>query len=103
MQPVLRVLDDICYVLECAATHCMGEGKSELSALCGRLEGSDEAYAVPEREHLAARLRVIHGLYRSDQRQDASVRLGRISRELWATVDVARYSQASQKTSGEAP
>lgn len=97
------MLDDICYVLECAATNCMGEGKSELSALCGRLEEGGEAYAVPGREQLAARLRVILGLYRSDQRQDASVRLGGISRELWATVDVTRYSQAGNQPPGEAP
>ena len=72
MQPVLRVLDDICYVLECAATNCMGEGKSELNALCVRLEGSDEASAVPEREHLAARLREIMERVRSSPAQPSS-------------------------------
>lgn len=44
MHPMLNVLDDIAFVLECAATECMGDGKFELDLLIGRLQ-RDPAYA----------------------------------------------------------
>lgn len=54
--PLLRVLDDLAYIVECAALDIMGEGKSELSRLCDHLE-NDASHAIEGRQEIAVELR----------------------------------------------
>ena len=82
MTPTLTVLNDLSYVLECAALDYMGEGKTELDSLCRRLE-SDPAYAVHDHAKLAAELREALEYYRGGNRQRGANILSWVSRRLW--------------------
>ncbi|MEO6104585.1 MAG: hypothetical protein ABIP44_13245 [Pseudoxanthomonas sp.] len=81
---LLRVLDDLAYVIECASLDYMGEGKFELDRLCGRIE-TDPGYRIADGEGVAHRLREALSLYATGGRDypQGHSRLMSTSRELW--------------------
>ena len=85
MTPLLKTLNDICYVLECAALDYLGEGRSELGLLCDRLE-TDPSYAIPDHNQVALELRGVLADYKNGDKLKGSSRLGRVSRSLWALL-----------------
>lgn len=84
---LLRILDDLAYVIECASLDYMGEGKYELDRLCARIEG-DPRYRIAEGEGVAERLREALALYAKGGRDypQGHSRLMSTSRELWKRV-----------------
>jgi hypothetical protein len=81
---LLRILDDLAYVIECASLDYMGEGKYELDNLCRRIE-TDPRYRIAEGEGVAERLREALSLYANGGRDypQGHSRLMSTSRELW--------------------
>ena len=85
MNPILKTLNDLMWVLESVACAYTGEAKSELSSLCNNLE-SNPAYAFEGREPLIIKLREALALFRgaeSERFEFGSRRLSDVSRELW--------------------
>lgn len=81
---LLRILDDLAYVIECASLDYMGEGKYELDRLCRRIEG-DPHYRIADGNGVAERLREALALYARSGRDypQGHSRLMSTSRELW--------------------
>ncbi len=81
---LLRILDDLAYIIECASLDYMGEGKYELDRLCTRIE-SDPRYHIVEGDGVAERLREALSLYAKGGREypQGHSRLMSTSRELW--------------------
>lgn len=81
---LLRVLDDLAYVIECASLDYMGEGKFELDRLCRRIE-ADPHYRIADGDGVAERLREALSLYARGGRDypQGHSRLMSTSRELW--------------------
>lgn len=81
---LLRVLDDLAYIIECASLDYMGEGKYELDNLCKRIE-TDPRYRIAEGDGVAERLREALSLYAKGGRDypQGHSRLMSTSRELW--------------------
>ncbi len=81
---LLRVLDDLAYVIECASLDYMGEGKYELDKLCKRIE-TDPHYRIADGDGVAGRLREALSLYARGGRDypQGHSRLMSTSRELW--------------------
>lgn len=85
MAPVYKVLDDLSFIMECLLEQCYSDGKSELWGLVGRLE-NDPAYAIEDRETVAAELReALSRMVGSERRGGYSI-VSRVSRELWKTA-----------------
>lgn len=82
MAPVYKVLDDLCFVMECFLEQCFGDGKEVLGELSDRLE-NDPAYAIEDRETVATELRKALIMIRSDDRRSAYRILTQVSRKLW--------------------
>jgi hypothetical protein len=89
---ILKTLDDLSYIIECAAIDHMGDGKFELANLSDRLESDDPEYGIPDRHLLAAKLRECLSLYRSGDKYGSFSRLAQASRKLWA--DASKASQS---------
>jgi hypothetical protein len=85
MLPLLRVLNDLSYVVECAAMDYIGEAKSELSGLCKRLE-ADSNYPIPDHANVAAELRVVWSHYSRGDKLEGSSKLVQVSRKRWNIV-----------------
>lgn len=85
MAPVYKVLDDLSLVMECLLEQCYSDGKSELYRLSHRLE-NDPAYAIEDRETVAAELREAFSKMRGTERRGAYGILSRVSRKLWKAV-----------------
>jgi hypothetical protein len=83
---LLRILDDLAYVIECASLDYMGEGRYELDRLCERMQ-ADPRYRIAEGDQVVGRLREALSLYRrgGDYPQGHS-RLMSTSRELWKRI-----------------
>lgn len=82
-EPLLRLLDDLCYVFECLALDYTGEAKDALSQLGARLEAGDEhRIGVPG---LLATLRRARGELNVD-RMGATGELAALSRRIWAML-----------------
>lgn len=81
---MLRILDDLAYIIECASLDYMGEGKYELDNLCKRIE-TDPRYRIAEGDGVAERLREALSLYARGGRDYplGHSRLMSTSRELW--------------------
>ena len=81
---LLRVLDDLAYVIECASLDYMGEAKFELDRLCRRIE-ADPHYRIADGDEVAGRLREALSLYARGGREypQGHSRLMSTSRELW--------------------
>lgn len=82
MDPVFKVLDGVCCVLECIVSECYGDAKMELSALCLKLE-SDPEYAIDNADLLASELRQILHRICSDDRRRGVAQISDFSRRLW--------------------
>ena len=82
----VQALDDLCYVIECAAMDYMGEGKRELSALCDQLESEAGYASVSGSADIAAVLRDALESFRvGDKHRGASI-LSQVSRKMWASL-----------------
>jgi len=82
MIALLRTLDDLGYVIECAALDFIGEGRTELGKLCDNLENNAE-YFFDGRDRILGGLRDALACYRRDDKADGTIRVTQISRELW--------------------
>ncbi|MBL8261661.1 MAG: hypothetical protein JNM58_04485 [Xanthomonadaceae bacterium] len=77
-----KVLDEICFVMECLLEQCFSDGKDVLYGLSRRLE-NDPEYAIEDRETVAAELReALSKMGDSDKRGGYRI-LSRVSRKLW--------------------
>lgn len=85
MAPVYKVLDDLSFIMECLLEQCYSDGKSELHGLAGRLE-NDPAYAIEDRETVAAELREALSKMGGSERRGGYRILSRVSRKLWKSV-----------------
>ena len=94
MNAVLRTLDDLAYVIECAALDFLGEGRTELGKLCDRLE-HDAEYAFDGRAEILVGLREALACYRRDDKVDGTIQVTRISRALWQIAGGANRTQAN--------
>jgi len=94
MNAVLRTLDDLAYVIECAALDFLGEGRTELGKLCDRLE-SDTEYDFAGREEILAGLREALACYRRDDKVEGNIRVTKVSRALWQVAGGRGRLQAS--------
>lgn len=95
MSPLLTVLNDLSWVIECAAMDHMGEGKSELGILSKRLL-SDPRYAIPEKEQIAEELAKARKAYLNlDTREVGAHTLMMVSRRLWTAVAAEGAASAS--------
>lgn len=83
MAPVYKVLDDLSFIMECLLQECFSDGRSELQRLANRLE-NDSAYAIQDREAIAAELRDALSKTGASDRRGGYRILSRVSRELWA-------------------
>jgi hypothetical protein len=94
MNAVLRTLDDLAYVIECAALDFLGEGRSELGKLCDKLE-NDAEYVFYGREDILAGLREALACYRRDDKIDGTIRVTQVSRALWQMAGGPSRTQAN--------
>jgi hypothetical protein len=94
MNAVLRTLDDLAYVIECAALDFLGEGRTELGKLCDRLE-SDAAYDFDGRARILSGLREALVCYRRDDKVEGNIRVTKVSRALWQIAGGRGRSQVS--------
>ena len=81
--PLLTVLDDIAYIIECAALDYLGEGKSAIRILCERLESEVQEYEIDDRRLISAQLRLALESYKSGDKLSGTGQLNAISRNLW--------------------
>lgn len=80
---LLTVLNDISYIVECAALDYLGEGKREINLLCENLESDDPEYEISGRNLVAAELRAVLELYRAGEKISGTSRLNSLNRKLW--------------------
>ncbi|MBX3711622.1 MAG: hypothetical protein KF800_06655 [Lysobacter sp.] len=83
MSNVLRVLDDVSYLLECLALDYTGEFKTEIDRLCKRLDSDDPDYAIYDREKIEVELRTALFLLKNGDKESCSAKLSNVSRSLW--------------------
>lgn len=83
---ILKPLDDIAYCCECAALDYAGELKSELSALCQRIQQRAAGYEAQEVQAALPRLEDALASYRSGQKDQGAGILSSVSREWWKAV-----------------
>ena len=80
---MFEALDDMAYLVECAAVDYTGELKTELSRLCQHIRGGSTPYSAQViRESLPA-LEECLTEYRTDKKSSATNRLVLISRDWW--------------------
>jgi hypothetical protein len=89
---LLKPLDHLSYLLECAALDCMGELKSELSKLCTSITEGRPGYEAPEVKASLPQLEEASILFRSNnlpnstkKAQGASI-LSSVSRYWWTAA-----------------
>jgi hypothetical protein len=85
MSPLLTVLNDLSWVIECAAMDHMGEGKSELGMLSKRLL-SDSAYEIADGKEISTELAQARKAYMAGEMTLGSHKLMTVSRRLWGAV-----------------
>lgn len=81
--PLLKPLNELCYLLECAAVDYTGELKSELLILCSRIENREPGFDLPVLEQSLPRLREALECYRRGDRSTGATRLAGVSRDWW--------------------
>jgi hypothetical protein len=94
MEPVYKVLDGICSILECIAFEYFGEAKGELMVLSRQLE-TDPSYAIEGKNELASDLRQVLAMISGDQRQAGISKLVRTSRTLWKSANNESHGAAN--------
>jgi len=83
-QELLKPLNDLSYLLECAALDYTGELKTELRALCKSL-GAGYSH-IPEAAQSLPKLERALELYRTDRKAEGASQLVAVSRFWWAAV-----------------
>ena len=89
---LLRPLDDLAYLIECAALDYRGELKTELSHLCTAVESQAEGYTAEPVQRELKELQAALGAYRADQKGTGASRLIAVSRRWWR---LARFGPAA--------
>ncbi|RYG93831.1 MAG: hypothetical protein EON58_17530 [Alphaproteobacteria bacterium] len=89
---LLRPLDDLAYLIECAALDYCGELKTELSHLCAAIETQAEGYAAEPVQRELKELQAALVAYRADQKGAGASKLIAISRRWWR---LARFGPAA--------
>jgi len=79
-------LNDMAYLLECAALGYTGEVKSELSVFCERVRSKQEGFTAAQVQSALPELDACVTDYRSDRRPEAISGLVRLSRRWWASI-----------------
>lgn len=79
----LEPLNDLCYIVECAAQDHTGELKSELSALCDRIESAVPPYHLAHYATSLPELKEALEFYRSRKLYEGAIRLSAVSRLWW--------------------
>lgn len=79
----LEPLNDLCYIVECAAQDHTGELKSELSALCDRIESAEPPYHLAHYAASLPELKDALEFYRSRKLYEGAIRLSAVSRLWW--------------------
>lgn len=77
---VLRPLDDLAYLIECAALDYRGELKTELMHLCTAVETRAPGYAAEAIQSELKELQAALASYRADEKDAGASRLIAISR-----------------------
>ena len=86
MPAALKVLNDICYILEALAQDLTGESKSELSQLRKNLLENPD-YELIGKERIANIISAAREDIREYRKIDCGIKLSGICRELWAIVE----------------
>lgn len=82
----LKPLNDLAYVIECAALDYTGELKSELSSLCQLIRDGAPGYEAPELRAALPQLEAALNSFRGHNTGQGAGILSTVSRELWAVV-----------------
>lgn len=80
---LLRPLDDLAWLLECAALTYTGELKSELDGLCVRIREREDGYTAEPVRTALPQLEAALAAYRADRPLDGAGLLSRVSRAWW--------------------
>ena len=94
MEPVYKVLEGICSILESIAFEYFGEAKGELMVLSRQLE-TDPSYAIEGKDELASDLRQVLAMISGDQHQAGITKLVRTSRTLWKSANNESHETAN--------
>jgi hypothetical protein len=86
MAPELKVLNDLCSILEALVQDLTGESKSELSQLISNLR-TNPAYAIVDRNRIASEIYEAREDVRERRIVECGIKLSSICRQLWAIVD----------------
>lgn len=89
---LLRPLDDLAYLIECAALDYRGELKTELSRLCTAVETRAEGYTAEPVQRELEELQAALAAYRADRKDAGASKLIAISRRWW---QLARFGPAA--------
>ncbi|GAA5524055.1 hypothetical protein Maes01_00607 [Microbulbifer aestuariivivens] len=85
MEKILRTLEHLSYIIECASVDFMGEAKTELQRLCEDLE-NDSEYFFAEKEAVSAELRDALSKYKNHNYKAGTSKLASTNRKLWRLV-----------------
>ncbi len=85
-QNLLTPLDDLAYLIECAALDYTGELKTELSRLCESIRNGGQGYEATIVQASLPDLEASLRAYRTDQKSQGASGLIRISRAWWAAA-----------------
>lgn len=83
MKSTLKVLNQLSYILECAALDYLGEAKSSIKELCQQLESNGQDYAIENRKFIASQLKLVLEAYRDGNNKEGTSQLVQINRSLW--------------------
>lgn len=85
MQPELRVLEHLGYILECLAEGIRSDAKTELGSLVRALR-TDERYAIADAPAKADALEEAREYLRGTDTREGVARVSRVNRALWKRV-----------------
>lgn len=83
---ILKPLNDIAYLCECAAQNYTGELKSELKELCGLIREKEAGYKAEEIQAALPRLEKALEYFQLGDNSQGTMILAGISRTWWAVV-----------------
>lgn len=96
----IKLLNELSYILECAAIEYFGEAKSELREMCKKLESEDPDLADPRIKALHNELARIEYCYRHDDRFAGTSKLNALLRREWRQCLIqAEHAQAMKSIS----
>ena len=99
----LEPLNDLCYIVECAAQDHTGELKSELSALCDRIESAEPPYHLAHYATSLPELKEALDFYRARNLYEGAIRLSAVSRLWWNELRNAMDALGAPATPAPAP